>query len=125
MSKPFFRDWEKLGNVALLLEPFTVDNCLLTMTLKVKRDAVIARYGLSPMCVCVCVVCVRAGGRACVRVCARACVCNYVVVYVVYYIWCRLSLLVSSGLCCGLCLSRMPRRVSLATDVWLLTDLHP
>lgn len=44
-SKPFFREWEKLGGVALLLEPFTVENQLLTMTLKMKRDAVVKRYG--------------------------------------------------------------------------------
>lgn len=44
-SKPFFREWEKLGGVALLLEPFTVENELLTMTLKMKRDAVVKRYG--------------------------------------------------------------------------------
>jgi len=43
-SKPFFREWERLGNVTLLLEPFTVENGLLTMTLKVKRDSVIKRY---------------------------------------------------------------------------------
>lgn len=43
-SKPFFREWEKLGSVTLLLEPFTVDNGLLTMTLKMKRDAVVKRY---------------------------------------------------------------------------------
>jgi hypothetical protein len=44
-SKPFFREYEKLGGVTLLLEPFTVENHLLTMTLKMKRDAVVKRYG--------------------------------------------------------------------------------
>eukprot|EP00277_Geminigera_cryophila_P001817 CAMPEP_0179424750 /NCGR_PEP_ID=MMETSP0799-20121207/11774_1 /TAXON_ID=46947 /ORGANISM="Geminigera cryophila, Strain CCMP2564" /LENGTH=732 /DNA_ID=CAMNT_0021199261 /DNA_START=224 /DNA_END=2422 /DNA_ORIENTATION=- len=47
-SKPFFREWERLGNVTLLLEPFTVENGLLTMTLKVKRDSVIKRYKTGP-----------------------------------------------------------------------------
>ena len=43
-SKPFFREWEKIGDVIVLLEPFTVENKLLTMTLKVKRQDVLDRY---------------------------------------------------------------------------------
>ena len=43
-SKPFFREWEKVGDVIVLLEPFTVENKLLTMTLKVKRQDVLDRY---------------------------------------------------------------------------------
>ena len=43
-TKGVFREWERIGDVALLLEPFTVDNGLLTMTLKMKRDAVVAQY---------------------------------------------------------------------------------
>jgi len=47
-SNPVFREWERLGSVTLLLEPFTVENGLLTMTLKMKRDSVIKRYNTGP-----------------------------------------------------------------------------
>ena len=43
-SKVFHREWEKIGHVTLLLEPFTIENGLLTMTLKMKRDAVGKRF---------------------------------------------------------------------------------
>jgi long-chain acyl-CoA synthetase len=39
-----FKGYEKVVTFALLTEPFTTDNGLLTPTLKVKRQAVLARH---------------------------------------------------------------------------------
>jgi long-chain acyl-CoA synthetase len=39
-----FKGYERVRDFALLTEPFTTDNGLLTPTLKAKRPAVLARY---------------------------------------------------------------------------------
>eukprot|EP00960_Hanusia_phi_P024352 717364-Hanusia_phi.AAC.1 len=41
-----FREWERVGAVGLLLEPFTMENAMMTQTLKVKREAVANKYKL-------------------------------------------------------------------------------
>lgn len=43
-SNEQFAPWEQVGAVWVLLEPFTMENGLMTQTLKVKRDAVAHRY---------------------------------------------------------------------------------
>jgi len=43
-DNPGFTAWEQVGQVYLLLEPFTMDNGLMTQTLKVKRDVVAKEY---------------------------------------------------------------------------------
>mmetsp|Transcript_26822 Transcript_26822/g.63611 ORF Transcript_26822/g.63611 Transcript_26822/m.63611 type:complete len:810 (-) Transcript_26822:41-2470(-) len=41
---PGLQAWESVGKVHLVLEPFTMENGLMTQTLKVKRDKVAERY---------------------------------------------------------------------------------
>jgi long-chain acyl-CoA synthetase len=40
-----FRGWEKVGAIYITLEPFTMANGQLTQSYKVKRAAVMDRYG--------------------------------------------------------------------------------
>ena len=43
-NRPTFRQFERISNIHFLKEPFTIDNVMMTQTLKIKKNVVFERY---------------------------------------------------------------------------------